>query len=176
MEHTSSVPDIIIVSIVSSFFIERGLAFIYETEFFLMRYGTDKSAKYEFAFLISLIYSFIADINIVSISYKAYYGSSIDSNPLLRFEHWIIDSSLVFFSFVLTAFILAGGCKPFIKLFRDVWGIQTNRARAVGLYASTTTNSLRERVSNAAAGSPQAQQDLYDFLDAATEINQQQRN
>jgi hypothetical protein len=172
MEHNASVADVFIVLILSSFFIERGLAFIYETEYFLNNYGTNSNAKTAFALLVSLVYAFLADINIVSISYNIAHGGESLVDPLLRFEHWLADASMITVSFVITACILAGGCKPFIKLFRDVWGIQTLRAKAAGNYAS---ESLQNKAPKAAAGNSEEQTDLYDQLDQASQIKHKKR-
>lgn len=175
MEQTASIADVIIILILSSFFIERGLAFIYETEYFLNNYGIDPNAKTTIAFLVSLIYAFLADINIVSISYDIVHEGKTVDDPLLRFENWFIDSIMVTTSFLITASVLAGGCKPFVTLFRDVWGVQNLRAKAVGKYAAKSPASFKNTVSKAASGNSKEQTDLYDLLDQAAQIKHKKR-
>ena len=93
------VTEVLVAIVIVSFVLERGLALLFETRWFIKRYK-DRSLKEPIAFVVAAFVCIFWEFDAVS--------------AILLKEKMTVPGELI------TAGIVAGGSKASIKLFRDV--------------------------------------------------------
>jgi len=93
------VSEVLVAIVIVSFILERGLALLFETRWFISRYK-DRSLKEPIAFIVAAFVCIFWEFDAVS--------------AILLKEKMTVPGELI------TAGIVAGGSKASIKLFRDV--------------------------------------------------------
>jgi hypothetical protein len=109
--------EVLIGIIVLAFLVERALALLFESRFFIER-AQGKSLKEIFAFVVGAGACWIWDFDAFSIIF--------------------LKENVTVIGMVLTGAVVAGGSKASVKLFRDVLGFksQAENARLESLKAS----------------------------------------
>ena len=100
--------EVLIGIVVLSFFIERALALLFESRFYISRLQ-GRSLKELIALVVSVVVCWFWEFDAISMIF-------------LR-EH------VTFGGFLLTGAIIAGGSKASVKLFRDLMGVQSTAER-----------------------------------------------
>jgi hypothetical protein len=96
--------EVLIAVIVFSFFLERALALLFESRFFISRFDK-KSLKELIAFIVCTLVCIFWKFDALSFVFPR------ESTTLI--------------GYIITGAIIAGGSKASIKLFKDVMGIQS---------------------------------------------------
>jgi hypothetical protein len=100
--------EVLVTIIVLAFMVERALALVFESQWYLKRLGP-KHVKEVLAFLLSAAVCVVWKIDGVSV--------------ILHGDH------MTLFGELLTGGVIAGGSKASIKLFRDVMGVENEQAQ-----------------------------------------------
>ncbi len=145
--------DAMLALIAAAVLVERSLAVVYETRFYVRRFERWPHLKILLAILYSMFLVAVLDINLA----KSFAGETggID---------WAWDVTLMrSLALVLIAgLFIAGGSKASLKLFRDVWNVRSQMAGIV------VTNAERVDASvSAAAGDNASKAALHRMLDNA---------
>ena len=107
-----------------SFIVERSLAVLFETEFFIQTFGQRRHIRPTIAIFYAMFFVLIIDLNLASvIKTGENTGYSWLSQPT--------DSLWNFAVIGATGIFVAGGSKASLKLFRDVLGIQSSYAASI---------------------------------------------
>jgi hypothetical protein len=96
--------EVLIAIIVLSFLIERALAMLFESRFFIKRFK-EKSLKEIVAVSIGALVCWYWDFDALSMIF--------------------LKDSVTIFGTIITGAIIAGGSKASIKLFKDVMGVKS---------------------------------------------------
>ncbi len=102
--------EVLVTIVIFSFFIERALAVIFESRWFINMYEANRKRK-GLKEVVALI---------VSIAVCIYW--QLDALSIIIVSH----AEMQMPGYILTGAIVAGGSKASIKLFRDVMGFMSN--------------------------------------------------
>ena len=105
--------EVLVTIVVFSFLIERALAPIFESRWFISFYegnGKRKGFKELIAFAVSIV---------ACVVWK------LDALTIITASH----ETMQFYGYVLTGAVVAGGSKASIKLFKDVMGFMSSAER-----------------------------------------------
>jgi hypothetical protein len=97
--------EVLIAIVVMSFLVERALAMLFESRFFINRFG-GKSFKEVIAVVAGAVVCWYWDFDAISMIF--------------------LKDSITVFGMVLTGAIVAGGSKASVKLFQDVMGVKSS--------------------------------------------------
>ena len=97
--------EVLFLVIVLSFIVERTLAVVFESHPWVTWQKKKTTPKTSIAVLVSVLICYFYQIDIMAV--------------LMHHEH------VSFMGAVITGTVIAGGSKASIKLFRDIWGIQS---------------------------------------------------
>lgn len=97
--------EVLIAIVVLSFLIERALAMLFESRFFINRFK-EKSLKEIIAVTVGALVCWYWDFDALSMIF--------------------LKDSVTIFGAIITGAIIAGGSKASIKLFKDVLGVKSN--------------------------------------------------
>ena len=100
--------EVFITLIFLSFIVERGLALLFETKFYVNRFG-GKGWKELLAFVASLVVCVFAKFDLVSILF--------------------VREAMHPLGYVITAALVAGGSKASVALFKDIWNTMSDAER-----------------------------------------------
>ena len=147
--------DALLYLILCSFVVERALAVLYETEFYIRNFSYYENVKPGFAIIFATIFAGFLDVNLYELLSDGKSASYDWSDP----------RNLVVVTF--TGLFLAGGSKPSMKLFRDVMGIQSSAEKHRRNEAISIPKNPADTVVKAASGDKIARKLIDDMLDNA---------
>lgn len=110
--------EVLIAIIVMSFLIERALAVLFESRFFINRFK-EKSLKELIAFVVAALICWYWDFDAVSMIF--------------------LKENVTVYGAVITGAVVAGGSKASIKLFQDLMNVKSTAARAASAEAGGKT-------------------------------------
>lgn len=148
--------------IFASFVVERSLAVVYETDFYIRRLGDRKYLKPTIAVLYAAGFVWIVNINLVELVNLGTKKSGAGIG-----YHWgglwaDVNNILII---VVTGIFVAGGSKASLKLFRDVMNIKSSAETKRSQESVTIPVDPAGSGVSAAKGNKEAKQLSYDFLD-----------
>ena len=150
----------------ASFAVERGLSVIFESRPFLAKFGNEFNYKVTFAFVTSLIFVYIAEINIVKLMQVAPTAvDAIASASEPRYSCPIGNTVAYILSYVFTALVVAGGSKASLKIFRDVMLIQSNLSRNTRESSRRSADKVATDAVASANGDNVSKDTIFDMLD-----------
>ena len=148
--------------ILSSFIVERSLAVIFETRFYIQRYGTNKAIKPVAAIVFAIVYVVAFDINISDVMRQSDGGIAQTGYSWSGDIMHIIQNAVII---LVSAIFIAGGSKASLKLFRDVWKIKSaDEAMRTAEIKAVPANPIKA-VEAAANGNTNAENMLYTLFD-----------
>ncbi len=146
-----SIYDAVLALITAAVIVERSLAVVFETRFYVQRFARWPHLKPVLAVLYSMVFVVVVDINLANAI--AGQPGGID---------WTWDATLVRNSLLVfvTGLFIAGGSKASLKVFRDVLSVRSQMAGMV------VTNAERvDAATKAAAGDSASKAALHRMLD-----------
>jgi hypothetical protein len=139
--------------IVCAFLLERALAVIFETQFYIDTFANWQDAKPSVAIVFAIIFAAVLDVNLYSL---------LDVGKSSEYD-WSNERD--WFVLLFSGLFLAGGSKPSIKLFKDLWNIQSSAERNRKNAAVTIPKVPADAATKAANGDKAARKLLDDMLD-----------
>lgn len=141
-----------------SFIVERSLAVLFETEFFIQKLGQGKHIRPAIAIIYAMFFVAIVDVNMASVIRTGENaGYTWLSNPTASLWNFAVIT--------VTGIFIAGGSKASLKLFRDVLGIQSSYAAKVRGPVPTAPADPPQASLEAAKGNDKAKDLLFSMLD-----------
>lgn len=115
--------EVLFAIVVLSLLVERALSILFESRFFIDRFEK-KSLKELIAFAVIAAICWQWDFDALSIL--------------------LVQEKTSLYGSIITGAIVAGGSKGSVKLFRDILGISSRRAKAVDLMAKTESTPVNK--------------------------------
>jgi len=111
--------EVLIAIIVMSFLIERALAVLFESRFFINRFA-ERSLKELIAFVVAALICWYWDFDAVSMIF--------------------LKENVTVIGAIVTGAVVAGGSKASIKLFHDLMNVKSTAAKVAGAEAGGKTS------------------------------------
>ena len=157
---TDAFSQAMMLFIFCSFIVERSLAVLYETEFFIRKFGRRKHIRPTIAIFYAMLFVLIVDLNMASVIKE---GSNLGYSWGTKLEANLWNLAIIF----ITGIFIAGGSKASLKLFRDVLGIQSSYAASLRQPIATAPADPPAASMEAAKGNETAKALLFSMLDNA---------
>lgn len=157
--------QIILLVIFVSFAVERSLAVIFETRYYIRRFSQIKGLKPSVAAVYGMILVFAVDVNLAKLI--RIEGTSGDFSYVWAGEILCWANFQNLFIIAVTGFLVAGGSKASLKLFSDVMNIKSSDE---ALRKAPTTSAPAYPVDAAAAaakGNGEAEHMLINLFEAS---------
>ena len=153
----------IMLVIFASFVVERSLAVIFETRYYIRRFAETKGLKPTVAIVYAVIFVIAVDINLAKIlrlrEESTDFGYDWTGASWQSLENILIA--------VATGLLVAGGSKASLKLFKDVWNIKST-SEALRTSPTTAAPAFPADAALAAAnGNGEAEQMLINLFEAS---------
>ncbi len=150
--------------IMASFLVERSLAVIFETRFYILKFGANRQLKPLIAIFYATAFVAVIDINLAEVIRQA---GDENADYSYTWTGDYVDQIRNVLVVILTGIFIAGGSKASLKLFRDVWDIKSSEEATRNQSITAVPADPVQAAGAAANGNTQAENMLYNMFDAS---------